>query len=83
MIWCTRLHGLLHRVVAVEDHALRAVCAVRLLVPAFDDGESLQNVVHFVTLNAVEVGVDSSSLTWKRVAFNIQERVILNLMYTA
>jgi hypothetical protein len=33
-----RLHGLLHRVVDVEDHALGAVFAVRLLVLAFDDG---------------------------------------------
>src|SRR5262249_32470484 len=53
----TRLHGLMHRVVDVEDDALRAVCAVRLLVPAFDDGEGLQNVVHVIAPDAVEVEV--------------------------
>lgn len=37
-IWRARLHGLLHGVVEVEDDVLRAVCAVRLLILAFDDG---------------------------------------------
>ena len=50
-----RLHGLLHRVVDVEDHALRTVFAVRLLVFAFDNGEGLQNVFYIGAPNAVEV----------------------------
>jgi hypothetical protein len=52
-----RLHGLLHSVVAVEDHALRVVFAMRLLVLAFDDGEGLQNVAHVVASDAVEVDI--------------------------
>ena len=67
----------------VEDDALRAVCAVRLLVPAFDEGKDLQNVVHVVVPDAVEVEVGSSILRRKGVAFNTHERVILNPMYTA
>jgi hypothetical protein len=42
VIWCAHLHGLLHRVVDVEDHAFGAVLAMRLLALAFDDGEGLQ-----------------------------------------
>ena len=77
------LHGLLHRVVEVEDHAFGTVFAVRLLVLAFDDGEGLQNVVHVFAPNAVAVEVGGSSLRWKGVAFNTQERVILKPTYTA
>ena len=83
MIWCTRLHGLLHCVIDVEDDALGAVFAVCLLVLAFDDGKGLQKVVHVVVPNAMAVEVDGSSLRLKGVAFNTQERVILNQMYTA
>jgi hypothetical protein len=57
VIWCARLHGLLHGIVDVEDDALGAVFAVGLLVLAFDDGEGLQNVVHVVAPDAVEVEV--------------------------
>jgi hypothetical protein len=39
VIHCVRLHGLQHRVVDVEEHALGAVFAVRLLLLAFDDGK--------------------------------------------
>ena len=52
-----RRRGLLYGVVDVEDHALRAVFAVRLLVLAFDYREGLQNVVHVVAPDAVEVEV--------------------------
>ena len=83
MIRHARLYGLLHRVVDVDDHALRAVFAVRLLVFAFDNGEGLQSVVHVVAPDAVEVEVGGSSLRWKGVAFNTQKRVILKPMYTA
>lgn len=62
MIRRARLHGLLHGVVDVEEHALRTVCAVGLLVLAFDDGEGLQNVVHAVVPDAVEVAVGRISL---------------------
>ena len=51
----THLHGLLHGAIDVEDDALRAVFAVRLLVLAFDDGEGLQNAVPVVAPDAVEV----------------------------
>ena len=57
MIGRARLHGLLHGVVDVEDDALRAVFAVRLLVLALDDGEGLQDVVDVVARDAVEVEV--------------------------
>ena len=70
MIRRARLHGLLHGVVNVEDDALRAVCAVRLLVPAFDDGEGLQNVVHVVAPDAVEVEVG-------RIEFATQQEAAL------
>ena len=80
-IWRARRHGLLHRVIDVEDHALDAVFAVRLLVLAFDDGEGLQHGVHVVAPDAVAVG--GSSLRWQGVAFNIQERVMLKPMWTA
>jgi hypothetical protein len=55
VIWRARLHGLLHGVVDVEDHALRAVFAVRLLLLACDDGESLRYLGHVVAPDAVEV----------------------------
>ena len=63
MIRHARLYGLLHGVVDVEDHALRTVFAVRLLVLAFDNGEGLQNVVHVVASDAVEVEVGRVGLT--------------------
>jgi hypothetical protein len=50
-----RLYGLLHCIVDVEDHMLRAVFAVRLLVLAFDKGEGCQNAVPIVAPDAVEV----------------------------
>jgi hypothetical protein len=50
-----RLHGLLHGVVNVEDHALGAVLATRLLVLAFDKGEGCPNAVPVVAPDAVEV----------------------------
>jgi hypothetical protein len=56
---------------------------VRLFVLALDDGEGLQHVVHIVASDAVAVEVGGSSLRWEAVTFNIQERVILNPMYTA
>src|SRR5262245_20233580 len=65
-----RLHGLLHRVVDVEDDAFRAVFAMRLFVFAFDDGEGLQNVVRVVAPNAVEVEVG-------RVEFAAQQEAAL------
>ena len=63
MIRRARLHGLLHRVIDVEDPALRAVFTVRLLVLASDDREGLQNVVHVVAPDAVEVEVGRVGLT--------------------
>ena len=54
-----------------------------LLVLGFDDGEGLQKVVRVVTPDAVKVEVGDSSLRWKGVAFNTQERVIFKPMYTA
>ena len=60
---CARLYDLLYGVVDVEDDALCTVFAVRLLVLAFDDGEGLQNVVHVVAPNAVEVEVGRVGLT--------------------
>ena len=83
VIHCVRLHGLLHGVVDVENDTLRAICAVRLFVLALDDGEGLQNVVCVVASDAVKVEVGGSSLRWKGVAFNTQERVMLKPMYTA
>jgi hypothetical protein len=83
VIHCVRLHGLLHGVVDVENDTLRAICAVPLFVLALDDGEGLQHVVHIVASDAVAVEVGGSSLRWEAVTFNIQERVILNPMYTA
>ena len=65
MIRRARLHGLLHRVVDVEDHALRAVCAICLLVLAFDDGAGFQHVVHVVAPDAVEVEVGRLGLTYR------------------
>src|SRR5712691_4075352 len=83
VIWRSRLHGLLHGVVDVEDDALRAVCAVGLLVLAFDDGEGLQYVVHIGTPEAVEVTGSRMSLRWKGASCNTPERVILNPIYAA
>jgi hypothetical protein len=39
VIHCVRLHGLQHRIVDVEEHALGTVFAVRLLLLVFDDGK--------------------------------------------
>src|SRR5207245_8837450 len=64
VIWGTLFHGLLHRVVDIEDDALRAVFTVGRLVLAFDDGEGLQNVVTVVAPDAVEVVVRRGGLTW-------------------
>ena len=63
VIRCARLHGLLHRIVDIEDDALRAICAMRLPVLALDDGEGLQNVVHVVAPDAVEMAVGCAGLT--------------------
>ena len=63
MIRRARLHGLLHGVVDVEDDAFRSIFAVRMFVLAFDDEEDLQNVVHVVAPDAVEVKVGRVGLT--------------------
>jgi hypothetical protein len=65
-----RLHGLMYRVVDVENHTLGIVFAVGLLVLAFDDGEGLQNVGHVVATDAVEVEVG-------RIEFAAQQEAAL------
>jgi hypothetical protein len=62
---------------------VHAVCAMRLLVFAFDDGEDLQHGVHVVAPDAVEVTGSRISLRWKGASCNTPERVILNPIYAA
>ena len=48
-----------HGVIDVADHPLGAVLAILRFIFALDDGKGLQNVVHVVARDAVEVEVGS------------------------
>ena len=50
-------HGLSHGVVDLEDHSLRPVLTVLLLVLSLDNGKGLHDVVRVVALDAIEVEV--------------------------
>ncbi|MCP4166331.1 MAG: hypothetical protein GY759_10610 [Chloroflexi bacterium] len=62
LIRLARLHRPLHGVVDLQDDALGAVFAVRDLVLALDDGESVHDVVHVVSFDAVEMEVGGVQL---------------------
>src|SRR5689334_461547 len=54
-IWKIGLDGLLHLVVDLADHALRAIFAVCLPVVVADDWERVHDVVHVLCRNPIEV----------------------------